>query len=294
MMQKRAHSHSLSDFLPKNRRGQTMMIVTIIILIVSFIVILYFILRLNLGSTSNSEVCRNSVLLQARGTKYLGNNLQCKTDYVCISGGQKCTNMTASVTVNVNPNDKNEIMKAIANQLANCWYTFGEGVQYVGPSPGGGSLCGVCSIIAFDDKIQNSKIFPTIKDCLNFYQETAENSKICSALFSANPSGAQPRIFSYKEVIDYLNVTQKTEAQTYLQYLYGMPLDKLLAQPNVRPLYDTGMISTADQFAIITGESNTVAFSIFGGGTLPPVLLKTTDVSKYITSQQCARYITQA
>ena len=84
-------SSSKNSFFPKNHKGEltTQQIVTLIILVVSFAVILFLIFRLNLGETTQKEICHNSVLMKAKslpGTGYL----DCKTNYVCISGGGEC------------------------------------------------------------------------------------------------------------------------------------------------------------------------------------------------------------
>jgi len=285
---------------PKNRRGQTMMIVGIIVLLVSFAVILFFIFRLNLGSQSNSEVCRNSVLLQAKGTKYFGNSLQCKTDYVCISGGGKCDNMTTSITINVDPTDKNQIFKAIADQMANCWYTFGEGqLNWLGPSVNGARLCAVCSVIGFDPTIQQTKPFHTLQDCLSFYKDTVGGPQVCGAMFSTSTPYTQ--VFTYREFIDYLGNTQKTQAQTYLQYLYGVNLQDFVNQPAVASFYNSYSISTGDQFSILTGRATGPLFNLFGSGTIDSqavVLLKTTDISNDMVDSKgnslCSEFVTQA
>lgn len=244
-----------------NKRGEitTAQIVTIIVLIVSFIVILYFFFRLNLGATTNSEICHNSVVLQAKSAKLIS-GLQCKTDFVCISGGGTCENLNPTITLKVDPQKQSETMKALADQMANCWWQFGEGkLDYLGLKLGekiiGGSGCGVCSIVGFDNKVNS---------------------------------------VSYKDFIDYLAITPKDSSQTYLQYLYGVSdVHGLLNEPGVLDFYNSGTISSADQFSIITGESKG-AFSFFSKGSfLPPVLLKTTDISKYLGSQCNGNFFTQ-
>ena len=250
----------------RNKKGEltTTQIVMMIVLIVSFIVVLYFILRLNLGSTTNSEVCHNSVELMAKGTKYFGNSLQCKTDYVCITGGGKCPNMNPTVTVNVDASDKTQVMKAIADQLANCWYTFG-GFQtyYLGDAFQGQGLCAVCDIVGFDNKI------PSV---------------------------------SYKDFFDYLQNTQKSNSQTYLQYLYGFSsVQDFIKIPREAQLYASGTIGPNSQFSIITGRGKSGLWDIWpselvGGQKefiLPPVFLENSDVSGFLNGD-CTTFITQA
>lgn len=263
MINKRVHSYSLCNFFPKNRRAEitTEQIIMIIVLIVSFIVILYFILRLNPGGTSNAEVCHNSVVLQAKGTKYLGNSLQCKTDYVCISGGGNCAGMTPTSTITVDANDKTQVMKTIADELSTCWDTFGGfKIDYLGPSFSGGSECAVCAIVGLDSKI------PSI---------------------------------TYKDFFDYLANTKKDSSQTYLQYLYGFStVQDFISIQRESQLYSSGVITTGDQFSIITGRGEAPlggAFSIISGGEfiLPPVFIKTTDAPSFLGGQ-CKTFITQS
>jgi len=235
----------------KEKKGEitTAQIVTIIILIVSFIVILYFFFRLNLGATTNSEICHNSVVLQAKSAKLVG-ALQCKTDYVCISGGGTCENLNPTITLKVDSTKKNETMKALADQMANCWWMFGEGkldyleLSAVQGTVTGGRGCAVCSVVGFDNKINS---------------------------------------ISYGDFIDYLAKTKKDDTQTYLQYLYGASNLQELNPSGAEPPYASWTISNADTFSIITGESKG-AFNFWGRGDfLPPILLKTSDVSKELT-----------
>ncbi|MFH1787230.1 MAG: hypothetical protein ABH811_00335 [archaeon] len=152
--------------LINNKRGEltTQQIVGLIILIISFAVILFFIFRLNLGEITNKEICHNSVVLRDQ-SKYVSGPIDCRTSYVCISGGGKCDNMNPTITKKIdmkktdNEEIKNEIMKAISDEMVDCWWMFGEGkVNYVKgitwEDVFGGNVCAICSIIRFDDKIQ--------------------------------------------------------------------------------------------------------------------------------------------
>lgn len=165
----------------------TKQIITIIILIVSFAVILYFILRLNPTATTNKEICRNSVVLQSKSLNLGGSSLDCKTNYVCISGGGNCEGMIEDV-VRINHEDKNEIFKAIANEMADCWWMFGEGkLNYItGRTFTGNVGCAVCSTIEFDEKIR----------------ESYEREEI-----------------NYRELLEFLEKTKISSDETYLSYL---------------------------------------------------------------------------
>ena len=173
--------------LLNNKSGEitTQQIVFLIILITSFVVILFFFFRLNLGETTNKEICHNSVVL--KGKSIISGNLDCRTNYVCISGGEKCEGINPTQTVKVNSNNKDEVLKAIADEMVDCWWMFGEGkVDYAGSSIIGRS-CAVCSIVKFDE---------------NFQEE-----------------------ITYKDLSDFLKENKKDETQTYFDYLFknGVP-----------------------------------------------------------------------
>lgn len=242
----------------KNKKGEitTAQIVTIIVLIVSFIVILYFFFRLNLGATTNSEICHNSVVLQAKSAKLLG-GLQCKTDYVCISGGGNCENMNPTITTHVNPDNKDEIMKAIADQMANCWWMFGEGkLNYGDTGIIGSGGCALCSVVAFDEKASSNAI-------------------------------------TYSEFYNYLANTKKDDTQTYLFYLYNTYDTETLKQQY--PILETNAennILGNEKYGIATGYNTGLAWGIFGGnGIMPVSYLPTSQLSSEL---KCSKFITES
>ncbi|MBU2053229.1 MAG: hypothetical protein V1788_02165 [Nanoarchaeota archaeon] len=216
------------DFLEKNHKAEltTQQIVGLIVLIVSFAIILILIFRLNLGETTNKEICHNSVMLKAK-SKNLAGELDCRTDYVCISGGGKCMGFNPTATIEVDKDNKTQIMKAIADEMSGCWWMFGEGkVDY------GGTLdkyqqmllwdddyhCAICSMVKFSDDIKVEKI-------------------------------------TYSEFYDYLLKTKKDKTQTYLTYLYDAPnIDYVKAKiTNTKLDVVKGEISTKDKYVIVTG-----------------------------------------
>lgn len=175
-----------------SKKGEltTQQLVMIIILIASFAIILFLFYRLNLGETTDKEVCHNSVLLQDKPQLNPG-NLDCRTNYLCVSGGNKCTSITQSSEVKVQTSDlnelKNQTFKALADEMADCWWQFGEGkIDYIGVGVTDNFVCGVCSITAFDKKVQD-KLSTT----------------------------------TYREFYNYLRTTKKSDSQTYLQYIYS-------------------------------------------------------------------------
>ena len=202
-----------------NKKGEitTKQIVVLIVLIASFAVILFLLFRLNLGAETDKEICHNSVILKSKGKGLVG-GLDCKTGYVCISGGGECEGINPTETINVDAEDKNEIMKAIADEMADCWWMFGEGEQgYLGTDLQG-DHCAICSIVGFDNSINSE--FPEI---------------------------------TYEEFYNYLLETKKGISQSYLKYLYDVFDVESVKNLNTKMDIDEGKIFTDDKFATITG-----------------------------------------
>ncbi len=166
-----------------NKKGEltTQQLVVIIILIISFVVILFLLWRLNLGETTNKEICHNSVVMAGKKKGVLS-SLDCRTTYVCISGGEPCNEFNPTTTIEINLNDKNaetEILEAIQKEIDDCWWMFGEGkIDYV--SGLSGYYCAICSMIKFDEKIQNK--FPT----LNFNDQVILTNEKYSVITGMN------------------------------------------------------------------------------------------------------------
>jgi len=206
----------------KNKTAEltTQQLVTLIVLIVSFAVILILLFRLNLGEITDKEICHNSVIMKAQ-SKLKSGALDCRTNYVCISGGEKCDDFNPSITVDINMNQeeekiKNDTMKAIANEMADCWWMFGEGkVDYIGLNIEGvitGEVnCALCSIISFDENVQEFM-------------------------------GEEVKVSDFYE---YLKSFKK-DGKNYLSYLYGANQVKDLGLPDE-------YIDFKNQYAIMTG-----------------------------------------
>ena len=204
-----------------HNKGMSAVVRGLIILLVSFAVILFFIFRLNLGEESNKEICHNSVLLKDKSEGFVG-SLDCRTNYVCISGGSDCASLDSSSNVDVDASDKEQVMKVLADEMSDCWWQFGEGkVDYTGAISDISAFekfsCGVCSVVSFDSKVQ-------------------KNTKI-----------------TYQEFYDYLRTTKKTESQTYLQYLYSKN-DLISFSQGFNPNdYMSNSLEFGNQYVIVTG-----------------------------------------
>lgn len=176
------------------RKGEitTQQIVLLIILLVSFVVILFLIFRLNPGKQSEYEVCHNSVVMKGTpGVPADASPLKCSREYLCLSKDGSCEKMTKPQIEKVKTKD--EIFSVLANEMANCWWMFGEGnVDYIGKDfLTRDNYCSVCSQISFDDSI-------------NEIEGIANNE------------------LSKDELYDYLSKTQMPDKEiNYAEYLYG-------------------------------------------------------------------------
>ncbi|MEK6841581.1 MAG: hypothetical protein AABX91_00320 [Nanoarchaeota archaeon] len=242
----------------KKAEMTTAQLIGLIVLIVSFAILLYFLFRLNLGGTTNEEICRNSVIAVDR-TKGTLASLDCRTNYVCISGGDDCSE-TFSTKVKVNPENKDEIMKAIADEAVSCWNMFGEGkANYIGPVEGagitGGVYCGICSTIRFDDKIQEKT----------------------------------PKI-TYLEYYNFLQRTKKSDYQTYLNYLYGTSDVGSLRVQDAFKIVDINndFFATREKYSLITGTDTSKNLAgtrreFFGVYIIPTIETPATSCTDFIT-----------
>lgn len=203
----------------KNKFGEltTTQIVTLIILILSFVVIIIFISRLNLQEDSKREICKSSVILA--GKDPLNKNVNCETSYVCITKGEKCQGISPDRTIKIDSKtlEKTQILKAVADELSDCWMMFGEGnVKYVQNSITGSYSyhCAVCSIIKFGDSFSSSSLIIS------------------------------------NELTVYLESEKKDSTQTYASYLYRKTKISDISNGRMYPIPD---INFNKKYAIITG-----------------------------------------
>jgi hypothetical protein len=171
--------------IQRNKKGEltTQQLVVIIILITSFAIILLLIFRLDLGQVTNKEICHNSVVM--KGNSNLMGNLDCKTTYVCISGGEDCKS-SYDIKIKINAHKepekvKREIMKAVADEMVDCWWMFGEGkLDYLGLNIKGTTIgeknCALCSRIKFSSDLENVEI--TQDSFKDFLKETNLDNEI--------------------------------------------------------------------------------------------------------------------
>ena len=224
-----------------NNKGEitTQQIVTMIILIASFAVILFFLGRLGLGETTESEICHNSVI--TRGSTVIPTDavpLKCKREYVCLTSDNTCEQMTKPTKKKVE--SKEDVYEVLAEEMVDCWWMFGQGeVNYVGEELLPELYCSICSQVAFDKSI-------------DFF----ENQQI-----------------NEEEFYEYLGKNKVVEGEeTYLEYLYGeediTKIKNLLATQNV----EFGLININNQQYIMMGITSQVSkWSWIGVGAVTAV-----------------------
>lgn len=172
-----------------NKKGEltTTQIVMLIVLVLSFVVIVLFLSRMNLQEESKREICKASVILAAKDP--VNKNVNCQTSYVCITNGEPCKDITPDRTIKIasSSSERENILKAIATELSDCWMMFGEGnVNYVSSVGGARYHCAVCSIVKFGGTLTSQTI-------------DSDELKL------------------------FLDTELKSESQTYSSYLYRVP-----------------------------------------------------------------------
>lgn len=140
--------------MKKNGEITSQQIILLIILIASFAVILFFLLRLNLGEQTNQELCRNSVVLQSRSVLPDQKSLSCYRTYTCITNDGTCEALNDPNIVEVD--NKKEVYRELSKGLTDCWWMFGEGkVDYVGEDLTKNNYCSICSQVYVDSNLNN-------------------------------------------------------------------------------------------------------------------------------------------
>ncbi|MCK5624540.1 hypothetical protein KAI04_01740 [Candidatus Pacearchaeota archaeon] len=236
------------SFLKKNNKGElsTQQIIMLIILIMSFIVILYFLFRLNLGESGEKEICYNSVVMKANPVLSKGDvSLNCQRTYVCLTKDGSCEAMTNPNIRKVETSD--EVYKALADEMADCWWMFGEGtIDYVGDKAKESNYCSICSQIAFDDSMKEIEEFDLGK-------------------------------INQDELYTYLAKTPLSEnKETYAEYFFNtkdMELLKTSISENINnseAIETFGTINLDEQYFVITGITSEIGntYKWIGGITI--------------------------
>lgn len=225
-----------------NKKGElsTQQIIMLIILIASFVVILFFLFRLNLGKESIQEVCHNSIILRSSSAIPADSTpLKCYTDYVCITKDGNCGDMVNPTVEKVKT--ETEVYKVLSEQMANCWWMFGAGsVNYIGDDLTHNNYCSICSQVYFDNSLKDIKSF--------------ENGKI-----------------SKDSLYNFLAENQYSEDKTYAQFIFGTnDVDGLKQQvagsdSNTLDAVSFGNIDVGKRYFVVMGITSQVSFLKWAG-----------------------------
>ncbi len=206
----------------------TQQLVTLIILIVSFVVILFLLFRLNLGKETESELCHNSVIM--RGSAVVLEDavpLDCSRKYICITKDGSCKSMTKPEIKKVKTDS--DVYKVLADEMANCWWMFGEGkIDYVGKTLFRNNYCSICSQISFDDNLTKIPAFSLGQLNQNLFY-------------------------------NYLVNENYTEGETYSEYLFGTKdLNEFKKQLKLNQSQEInfGTIDFSKQYFVVMGIVN--------------------------------------
>src|SRR3989338_2616601 len=103
----------------KNGEITTQQIVILIILIASFVVILFLLFRLNLGKQTSVDLCRNSVILKGKSVLPKDTiKLDCYRSYKCLTFDGSCEGLNNPEIAKMKT--ANETYKNIADEMAQC------------------------------------------------------------------------------------------------------------------------------------------------------------------------------
>ncbi len=130
----------------KNKKGDLAfkIIISLVILLVTGIIVFFFISMMPFKETVDKEACHQSVVLRSQQIvvlkpgQTLGIPLRCKTEEIIIDSS-----------------DEKEIKKEIANALYDCWWMLGEGeMNFFGRGWTKDTYCVLCSTIEFSETTQ--------------------------------------------------------------------------------------------------------------------------------------------
>jgi len=210
------------------------------VIVVSTIIIFIFLFRIDLGGTSEREVCHTSIVTRASASLLKESvPVNCKTNYICLSRDGTCEKMTFPEIKKVQT--KEEIYEVLAEEGANCWWMFGEGkMDYVGNKFTSDLYCSICSQVGFDDSLYNS---------------FATNPNIVARADLGIPEGYSTFLISREDFYKYLaNTNISGKDMTYLDYFLGVKNSELISNALKSNNYTWGYIDLEKQHLIMMGE----------------------------------------
>ena len=161
----------------------TGVIISIIILVISFFIILSGFMSIDWTGNINKETCHKSVILRASlpsidsfGKKIVETPLDCKTEKICITTnklfkgdceddfGNKDYTTIRIISDSKSGKQQEEIKQILANAMYECWSMMGEGKISVFSKSNDWNIgtndnkkCSICTRIAFDKSLKETK-----------------------------------------------------------------------------------------------------------------------------------------
>lgn len=227
----------------------TQQIVIMIVLIASFAIILIFFFTLDLGKTTDAQICHNSVVMASKNK--LGGEVNCNIQYTCIAlKNDDCSNFNYNKKIEIELDEQSitttrtELSKAIANEMATCWWMFGQGkIDYAQDLKG--IHCAICNELMFGDKLQKKM-----------------NLK-------------------YSDFIKDISRQKKDESQTFLRYLYETSSINNIREQNkyIQDNFDKP-IELNKKYLIITGMDGEGTLEIGDNIIINTLLIKSEDIQE--------------
>lgn len=144
-------------------------LITVIILVISFVIILFLWYQFFWEGNIDRETCHTSVILKKTipdkpiaiaGGKFVDLPLRCKTEKICLTSGindKGCENIGTKYQ-KISVSSEEDIIKIVAENMASCWGMMGESRDaaiFSRELTASDSKGVICSIIDFSPNVQN-------------------------------------------------------------------------------------------------------------------------------------------
>jgi len=247
----------------KNKKGEitSKYLVSLIVLIASFVVILFVWYQFKWTGGVDKTSCHNSIVLRSSfnfKSEELGKKvipLRCKTEKICLTmSGKECSEFgtsskRSSVTI-VKVKDKDDVVNAIADAIYDCHSMLGEGkLDFMNHRLNDVKSCLICARFALDEEAKN-----------------------------------RLREISYLELYEFMERKQTSSGKNYLDYIYGVRnkenmgfiLDRIIKEQKLEIQKENLKINLVGENAIVAGiieKGNLMNWvSIIGGVGVVAVL----------------------
>lgn len=186
----------------KKAEVSTSFIVTLIILVISFVIILFVVFTFDWSGTISKEACHESAVYRSLKWKFVEASevlpLKCQTEQICFSmSGKDCKELTSTkdnpvkkVKLSKDPDKAREkIKEVLAESMVDCHWMFGEG------------------------KLDFMPHHSTVWDDTPY-------GLICNWVVLDDEAKENVKDISYGEFYAYLEQKTRKDGRSYLEYLY--------------------------------------------------------------------------